>query len=211
MAFFDDLGKKITQTSQGVVQKTKDTAETIRLNGMISDEEKRIANFYSEIGRIYFELHADSYEPTFEQMILGIKEAQVKIENYSEKVKRLKGIVRCPNCGGEVAYGASFCSSCGSKMNAQSAAAPAANSNVQRCVKCGVPLTPGTAFCTNCGTKVEAAPASAPVVNPVVNNNPVAQTPANVTAPTTKVCPTCGKEIAANAKFCIGCGSHIEG
>lgn len=102
MAFFDELGKKITQTSQGVVQKTKDTAETIRLNGMISDEEKRIANFYSEIGRIYFELHADSYEPTFEQMILGIKEAQVKIENYSEQVKRLKGIVRCPNCGGEV-------------------------------------------------------------------------------------------------------------
>lgn len=172
MEFYANLGKKITQTSQGVVQKTKDTAETIRLNGMISDEEKRIANFYSKIGSIYFQLHADSYEPTFEQMILGIKEAQVKIENYSEQVKRLKGIVRCPNCGGEVPYGAPFCSSCGSKMNVQSAAAPAANSNVQRCVKCGVPLTPGTAFCTNCGTKVEAAPASAPVVNPVVNSQP---------------------------------------
>ena len=210
MAFFDELGKKITQTSQGVVQKTKDTAETIKLNGLISDEEKRITNFFNEIGRTYFELHADSYEPTFEQMILGIKESQAKIENYSEQVKRLKGVVRCPNCGGEVPYGAPFCSSCGSKMNVQNSAAPAVNNNVQRCVKCGVPLTPGTAFCTNCGTRVEAAPA-VPVANPVVNNNPVAQAPVNTAAPTTKVCPTCGKEIAVNAKFCIGCGSHIEG
>lgn len=52
MAFFDDLGKKITQTGQGVVQKTKDTAETIKLNGMISDEEKNIVNFYESNVRV---------------------------------------------------------------------------------------------------------------------------------------------------------------
>lgn len=199
MAFFDELGKKITQTSQGVVQKTKDTAETLKLNGMISDEEKRISNFFNEIGRTYFELHADSYEPNFQQMILGIKEAQAKIENYCEQVKRLKGVVCCPNCGGEVPYGAPFCSSCGTKMNVQNIAA--VNSNVQRCVKCGVPLSPDMAFCTNCGTKVEAGSAS--TMQPQGNPQAIVHT--------TKKCPNCGREIAINAKFCIGCGSHMEG
>lgn len=196
MAFFDELGKKISQTSQGVVQKTKDTAEVIKLNGLISDEEKRIAAFYSEIGKTYFELHKDSYEPDFEQMILGIKESHTKINTYSEQVKRLKGVVRCPNCGGEVAYGAPFCSSCGSKMNNENTAAPAAQSNVQRCVNCGLPLAPDAAFCTNCGAKVGA---------------PVAPAATATAEATTKVCPNCGKELDLNAKFCVGCGTPLQG
>ncbi len=200
MAFFDEIGKKITQTSQGVVQKTKDTAETIKLNGMISDEEKRINSFLIEIGKTYFELHKDSFEPAFESMILGIKDSQLKIENYSEQVKRLKGVVRCPHCGGEVPYGAPFCSSCGSQMNLQANVNNTpVNSNVQRCINCGVPLAPDTAFCTNCGTKVEA------------NTQPVVTQQETSAAPATKVCPKCGKEIAANAQFCIGCGSKIVG
>lgn len=196
MAFFDELGKKITQTSQGVVQKTKDTAETLKLNGLISDEEKRVNSLFNELGKAYFELHADSNESEFEKLISDIKEAQAKIENYAEQVKKLKGVVSCPNCGGEVAYGAPFCSSCGSKMNVQNDQSSAVNSNVQRCVNCGVPITPGTAFCTNCGTKVEAES---------VENNA-----GEANASVEKNCPVCGKQIEAEAKFCIGCGTRIE-
>ncbi len=210
MAFFDDLGKKITQTGQGVVQKTKDTAETIKLNGMISDEEKNIVNFYAEIGRLYFELHADSYEPAFEHMISGIKEAKAKTENYAEQVKKLKGVFNCPNCGGEVSYGASFCSSCGAKMNVQNSVDRADNSDVRHCVGCGAPLNPGMAFCTNCGTKVEPIGALNPVDDRVEYDTSAMQGFADAAAPTTKICPACGKEIAVNAKFCIGCGSRIE-
>ena len=42
MAFLDVLGKKITQTGQDVVQKTKDTAEVIKYNSMVAEEERRI-------------------------------------------------------------------------------------------------------------------------------------------------------------------------
>ena len=187
MAFFDELGKKISQTSQGVVQKTKDTAEILKLNGMVSDEEKRIKNLYQEIGKVYVESHAEDFDPAFGEMIAGINDAKAKIAEYTEQVKRLKGVVLCPICGGDVPYGAPFCSACGSKLNAQEQTNDAAN-NVSRCANCGVPLKDGSAFCTNCGTKV-AAPA----------------------APAARVCANCGKTLEATSNFCTNCGTKFEG
>lgn len=40
MAFFDEIGKKITQTGQMAVQKTKNMADIAKLNASLSDEEK---------------------------------------------------------------------------------------------------------------------------------------------------------------------------
>ena len=197
MAFFDELGKKISQTSQGVVQKTKDTAEVIKLNGMISDEEKRINNLYTQIGKIYFELHSDSCEESFESMVASIKEAKSKIEQYSEQVKKLKGIVRCPNCGGDVQYGSPFCSSCGTKMEIKSASATNDDPNVIRCVKCGMPINDGCAFCTHCGTKVEPEVVTEVVTDMVSDDVSIMK------------CPNCGNNIGDNA-FCTNCGTKVE-
>ena len=41
MAFFDQLGQKLTQTSQDAVKKTKDMAEAVRLNSAVADEGKK--------------------------------------------------------------------------------------------------------------------------------------------------------------------------
>lgn len=195
MAFFEDLGKKITQTSQGVVQKTKDTAEVIKLNGMISDEEKRINNLYNQIGKRYFEIHSDSCEQALESIVLEIKEAQKKIDDYSEQVKKLKGIVRCSNCGGDVQYGSPFCSTCGSRMETPNAQTNINDANVKRCTACGSPIANGCAFCTHCGTKVEEPP--------IVKTEPETQP---VTA---KVCPNCNTEVDNDSAFCMNCGTKL--
>ena len=162
MAFFEDLGKKITQTGQGVVQKTKDTAEVIKLNGMISDEERRINALYVQIGQKYVELHATACEPAMAGFVREIKEAQARIAEHSEQVKRLKGIARCPHCGGDVPYGAPFCSSCGGRMETMSQQSTGVDPSVRRCSSCGMPLADGCAFCTHCGTRVEEAPPAPP-------------------------------------------------
>ena len=193
MAFFEDLGKKITQTSQGVVQKTKDTAEVIKLNGMISEEEKRIDSFHKQIGKMYFEMHTDSYESAFESMIIGIKESQSKIGQYSEQVKKLKGIVRCPNCGGDVPYGMPYCSSCGLKMDIQNASG--SDIDLVCCIKCGMPIEYGCAFCTHCGAKVEPQQGTTVKVEHVLVSS--------------NSCPNCGADVGENA-FCTNCGSKIE-
>ncbi len=49
MALFDQLGKKLAQTGQSAVKKTKDMAEVAKINSMISDEEKSINNNYYQI------------------------------------------------------------------------------------------------------------------------------------------------------------------
>jgi len=195
MAFFDEIGKKISQTTQDVVQKTKDTTETLKLNNMISDEEKRIKNLYTEIGKAYFELHSDSCEEALKPYIDGIKDAHAKIGEYSEQVKRLKGIGKCPNCGADVPNTAPFCTNCGLKMNIQSAN-PAANTSVAHCTGCGSPLNPGSAFCTKCGKKVEQ-PAAEPA-------------PAQAPTPTVRVCTNCGNELADGVNFCTKCGTRAN-
>ena len=238
MGYFDAIGKKITQTGQGVVQKTKDTAEVLKLNGLISDEQKRIDNYYREMGKLYFNLHADSCEPDFAESVAGIRDALSKIETYSEQIKKLKGLTNCPNCGSTVSYNAPFCASCGAKLNQQTP------NNAPLCASCGMPLAENAAFCTNCGAKVApAAPAQPPVapaepvapapVQPPVE--PVAPAPAPVepvapvqtpaepvapapvqppvapVAPATVFCANCGKQLPAGTAFCTACGSRLNG
>lgn len=194
MAFFDELGKKISQTSQGVVQKTKDTAEVIKLKGMISDEEKRISNLYAQIGKLYFETHEETCEECFTSIIGDIKESGSKINQYSEQVKKLKGIVRCPNCGGDVQYGSPFCSSCGTKMKVENSSTNNAT-NVFRCSKCGMPINDECDFCTNCGTKIFQNRESDEII---------------ATSQSVNKCPNCNNEVSEGSMFCVNCGTKLN-
>jgi len=198
MAFFNDLGKRIQETGQGVMRKTKDTAEVIRLNTVIAEEEKRVRSLYEKLGKAYLELHADSVEETLSGFVGDIKEAEKKVNDYREEVKRLKGYTDCPNCGKSVEYGAPFCSSCGNRM-ASSAGAPAVNGTY--CTQCGCPVSEGSAFCTQCGTKVNAAAQPTPA-------QPNADQPSR---PLMRYCPACGKTAAGENQFCIRCGTKIDG
>ncbi len=200
MGVFDEIGKKLVDGSQGVVQKTKDTAEMMKINSMISDEEKRITALYTDIGKTYFEQHADSCEALLQARVDAVKAAKAKIAEYEERVRRLKGTVRCPNCNNEIPYGAQFCNCCGLRINAQGAAEAAANT--PRCVKCGMPLAANVTFCTNCGTRVAATPAPIAEATPA----PVAEP-----APQAPVCANCGSTLEPGALFCVECGAKISG
>lgn len=57
MAFFDKIGKTVTEVSQKTIAKTKELADTSRLNTMISEEERIIANQYFQIGKLYVSIH----------------------------------------------------------------------------------------------------------------------------------------------------------
>lgn len=50
MDFFTNVGKTLTETSQGAVQKTKEMAESVRLSAVISEENKKITALQQEIG-----------------------------------------------------------------------------------------------------------------------------------------------------------------
>ena len=185
MAFFDELGKKISQTGQDVVQKTKDTAETMRLNNAIADEEKRIQSLYFEIGKQYFALHADDYDPALEESVLCVKEANTKIAAYTEQLNRIKGLVHCPNCNGDVPNTSPFCIHCGAKMPEP----PVVEEPViRRCKNCGLQLPDDAGFCANCGTPAAVPP-----------------------PPAANLCATCGATLADGMAFCTKCGTPVGG
>ena len=116
MAFFDDLGKKISQAGQTAVQKTKEIADITKINSLIADETKKINENHREIGKLYVSLHGADKESAFAELIAAVRASEAKIAEYRQQLNDIKGVVRCEKCGAEVSANAAFCSSCGAPM-----------------------------------------------------------------------------------------------
>jgi len=206
MAFFDEVGKKISQTSQGVAQKTKNIAETMELNSKISDEEKNINNIFIQIGKTYYETYGASPDRPFIQLVGVINDSKSKIVSYAEQIKQIKGITRCPKCGGEVPYGATFCSSCGSPMNIASEVAQPISSDIIVCGNCGAQMSADSVFCINCGNKIERLD----VISQEIELTPIAEIQSiTETEPEVLTCLSCGSQVSDDAAFCLNCGQKL--
>ena len=158
MEFFKGLGNKISHTSQEAIKKTKEIADITKLNGEISAEEKKINSIYQTIGQKYFELHADSPEEDFAEMIILIKNSMNKIDEAKDEIRRLKGKRVCPQCSIELEGEAPFCPMCGEKLPEFEKRTVVENSeedDKNLCKGCGVELEEDAMFCQSCGKKVE--------------------------------------------------------
>ena len=193
MAFFENLGKTVSEAGQKTIAKTKELADTSRLNSMISEEEKVITNQYFQIGKLYASIHKYDFEDDFSGMIGAIAEAEARIRDYKTQIQDIKGIQRCEKCGAGVPNGALFCSSCGATM--PKIQAPVSADSI-KCENCGAEVKKGMRFCTSCGKPMES------VVIPAVQE-PAAE------AFSEKVCPCCGAKIEADNAFCTECGTKL--
>jgi len=191
MAFFEELGKKITKSGQDAAQKAKNMAETVKLNGFISDEERRIKNAFTQIGEQYYQTLGENPDPGFSPLIADINDAKAKISAYAEQIKQIKGVTNCENCGAEVSLTAPFCSGCGTAI--QQAAKPEERS----CTNCGKPLEPNQVFCGGCGTRAEQQAEPSPEITE--------EAPSVVVT-----CANCNHEIVENAAFCLNCGAKVD-
>lgn len=197
MAFFDKLSKTVTEASQKTIAKTKELADTSRLNSMISEEEKVITNQYYQIGKLYVSIHREHFEEDFSGMIAAIAEAEAKIKDYKKQIQDVKGVQRCEKCGAEVPNGSAFCSSCGATM--PKIQAPASTDYI-KCENCGTEVKKGMRFCTSCGKPMEAVKATSAVpVTEMEEKNEQAKT-----------CPNCGAKAEDGLAFCTECGTKLQ-
>lgn len=225
MSFFNDLGRKISETGQGAVNKTKTIAETSRLNSAINDCKNKIEMTYREIGNFYMQKYGKNPDPEIAEKIGYIKELEGNIQNMQEEIRKINGYIQCPKCGKTVKNDAFFCDGCGERLRNQEPET--------RCAACGAVLQPNAAFCTKCGTPRNAQPNPFNGQNPPPYqqtqpfNNPEqdvqqhyevhegeqssmpGQTPQDNSNMATKVCPACGYEMDANQKFCLRCGEKL--
>ena len=179
------------------VAKTKELADTSRLNSMISEEEKVITNQYFQIGKLYVSIHKDDFEDDFAGMIGAIAEAEAKIRDYKKQIQDIKGVQRCEKCGAEVPNGAAFCSSCGASMPKMQ---PPISADYIKCGNCGTAVKRSMRFCTSCGKPMEE----------VNDASAVPVTEQTVVVEQDKVCPNCGAKVEDGLAFCTECGTKLQ-
>ena len=204
MAFWSDLGKKISDTTQSVVEKTKISTDTMRLNGLISDEERNVQRIYAEIGRKYMELHGADGDPDFAGLMQEYQTSKAKIEEYRSQIRRNKHLLICAGCGAEIPETVLYCTRCGAEnpvgkrlveeqrqreeaeraareADLQAAAVPQTEPQPEFCARCGQPRTAGAMFCTFCGAQFVPPVTAAPA--PVAPAAPAPESPAPEAAP----------------------------
>lgn len=120
---------------------------------MISENQRKITELYTAIGKSYYENHQDDLNAEEQQDIDVIKKIYAQIEQCQEQIKQIKGVTSCPKCGGKIAYGSVFCSKCGAQIfhTETSDNQPV---KMRMCSKCGVKINDDSAFCVMCGTKL---------------------------------------------------------
>ena len=116
MAFFEQLGKRLTDAGQNVAQQTKNLADVTQLNSAISDREKKISQLYLNIGQLYYEKHKGDSTAEHQEIIGEINALYAEIAQNREKIKQIKGVVKCSKCGADVPLNAAFCNACGTKI-----------------------------------------------------------------------------------------------
>ena len=204
MAFWSDLGKKISDTTQSVVEKTKISTDTMRLNGLISDEERNVQRIYAEIGRKYMELHGADGDPDFAGLMQEYQTSKAKMEEYRSQIRRNKHLLICAGCGAEIPETVLYCTRCGAEnpvgkrlaeeqrqreeaeraareADLQAAAVPQTEPQPEFCARCGQPRTAGAMFCTFCGAQFVPPVTAAPA--PVAPAAPAPESPAPEAAP----------------------------
>ncbi len=116
MAFFEDLGKKLSDFGQTAAQKTKDLTEITKRTAANADRNKKINQLYAEIGAAYYNAHKDDVACESADKIAEITNLMVEIAVAQAEINQIKGITKCPNCGADVAAGNVFCNACGAKV-----------------------------------------------------------------------------------------------
>ena len=158
MALWENISKKTAQTTAKVAQQARVLSESNRLNGLIAEQEEKINETYFQLGKLYAAIHFEDYESDFAGMIQTIAEAQTKIAEYRAEIQKVRGVVRCENCGAEVQKGVAFCSTCGAQIPREDGLDP---SQFVRCDGCGASVERGARFCTTCGKPMRQIPAAA--------------------------------------------------
>lgn len=156
MAFFEQLGKHLADAGQNVAQQTRNLADVTQLNTANSEKEKKISRLFLSIGQLYYEGHRNDPAAECRAVIDEINALYDEIAQNREKIKQIKGVVKCPKCGADVPINAAFCSGCGTKV-VQADMQPADDEKigvVRQCPKCHAAVADDDLFCNSCGTKM---------------------------------------------------------
>ena len=105
---FEDMDKKISGWINAGTEKAKGMSESLRLTGVIKDEENKQTEFYKMLGKYFYESHREIADGVAAQWCNEIDMSKQRVEQYQEELQTVKGVMRCPNCGTEISANSTF-------------------------------------------------------------------------------------------------------
>ena len=199
MAFFEEIGKKITNAGQGVAQQTKNLTETTRLNAKISETKKKMSQMLFEMGNDYYKKHRKDKDCEEQEYIDQLNALFHEILKYQQEIEEIKNSAVCKVCGSRIAEGAAFCMGCGTRVGADEIEETEEDDvTARQCPACGAPVDEDCVFCMACGTKLEDSVEEYSDEEEYEDEEDLV-----------RVCPTCGTEAEDDDMFCMICGTKL--
>ena len=121
MAFFEELGKVISDKSKEAAGKVKDITGVIQLKTRLSSEKEKVNKAYIALGKAYYDKHEASAEKELSAEFEIIRTGLIKMAELEDEIAELEGTRVCAECGAKVERDAAFCSKCGASMAEPSA------------------------------------------------------------------------------------------
>ena len=113
MSFFNDLGKKTSETTAKIATEAKFKIE-------IAENKEKIKDLYIELGRKIYENHVREENLNIHEFInddcLKIDEISKQIENARKEILVLNNKKMCKKCYAEIETDYIFCPQCGEKQ-----------------------------------------------------------------------------------------------
>ena len=113
-----DFKETISNVAETVKSKSSEIFEITKIKFALSDAEGEVSKFMREIGRVVYESYKSGEEPgeSLNEICEAIDAKYKDIEEMRSKLRGIKNISVCPECGAEVSNESVFCSKCGAKL-----------------------------------------------------------------------------------------------
>ena len=95
MAFFDELGKVISDKSKEAANRVKDITGVLQLKSKLSAEKDKINKAYITLGKAYYDRHEGELEGKFADEFHTIQAGLVKIASLEDEIAELEGTRVC--------------------------------------------------------------------------------------------------------------------
>ncbi|WP_394526729.1 zinc ribbon domain-containing protein [Lacrimispora sp. JR3] len=115
MAFFEELGKTLSDTGKEVATKAKALTETIQLKTQISAERTKLEEAYAAIGKQFYETNnepGEAYAKAYE----AVKAGRQRIAALEIELSQSEGTRICAECGAKVPKNSFYCGKCGAPV-----------------------------------------------------------------------------------------------
>lgn len=116
--FFEDLGKKITETAGAVTKKTEEMMGIQKIKSQIRLEEKNKESALQELGKQVYDRYqkGETVDADFLGLCEAIAQYEESVQARLEELAELKGVTLCKNCNGELQPEMVYCPKCGTKV-----------------------------------------------------------------------------------------------